>query len=128
LPPQDIPRPRLSSRAVKIGMVSALSLTLVACSSKTTIAYCVDRRAIPTGNVQGGYKVVPDFFCERTYSYTSPDYGRYFWYYGGRRSSDSSGSSYVSGGSHYAPSRGKIKSSTGKTLRGGFGGSGRSGS
>ncbi|MEU6035428.1 hypothetical protein ABZ801_08450 [Actinomadura sp. NPDC047616] len=114
---------------MKIGMVSALSLTLAACSSKTTTAWCVDRQAIPAGNVKGGYKVVSDFYCERTYSYTSPDYGRYFWYYGGKRTSDSgSGSTYVSGGSHYAPSKGKIKSSSGKTLRGGFGGSGRSGS
>ena len=134
MPQQDLPRPRLSSRAVKIGMVSALSLTLAACG-KTTTAYCVDRLSF-TGLGSGSYRVVPDYYCERTYPFTSPDYGRYFWYYGAKRVSDdsryNSGSSstsgtYVSGGSRYAPSRGKIKTSSGKTLRGGFGGSGRSG-
>jgi len=126
LPPQE-PTRRLSSRAVKVGMLSALSLTLVACGSKSTTAHCVDRSASAIGKAQGGYRTVADGFCNtsdidsgRTSSYT-----QYFWYYGGKR--DSRG--FVSGGSSYRPSKGKIKSNSGHTLsRGGFGGGGRSGS
>ncbi|MBX6768114.1 MAG: hypothetical protein IRY90_13345 [Actinomadura rubrobrunea] len=113
-------------------MVSALSLTLAACG-KTTTAYCVDRLSY-TGIGSGSYKVVPDEYCERDYPVYSPDYGRYFWYYGAKRVSHGSyssgggtGGTYVTGGSRYKPSTGKIKTSSGKTLRGGFGGSGRSG-
>jgi hypothetical protein len=107
-------------------MVSALSLTLAACSSKSTTAWCVDRYAPATGKTMGGYKVVPDLYCDsRDVDTGTVSYGRYFWYYGGKRTS----SGYVSGGSSYRPSKGKIKSSSGHTLsRGGFGGSGRSGS
>ncbi|QKG26208.1 hypothetical protein ACTIVE_7861 [Actinomadura verrucosospora] len=123
MPPQE-PGRRLSSRTVKVGMVSALSLTLVACGSGSTTARCVDRNA-PSG--KGGYRVVPDSNCnvdDIDNGGTSP-YGRYFWYYGGKRGSGG----FVSGGSQYRPSDGKIKSGSGKTLsRGGFGGSGKSGS
>ncbi|WP_285694935.1 hypothetical protein [Actinomadura sp. NBRC 104412] len=125
MPPQQDKR-RLSSRAVKIGMVSALSLTVAACGSKTTTAWCVDRYAPAVGRTAGGYKVVSDVFCDsRDIERGTVSYGRYFWYYGGKRDSDG----YVSGGSRFGPSKGKIKSSSGRTLsRGGFGGSGRSGS
>ncbi|WP_245679508.1 hypothetical protein [Actinomadura hibisca] len=125
MPPHD-PSRRLSSRAVKIGMVSALSLTLAACGSKSTTAWCVDRQAPLTGKTRGGYKVVPDYNCNtRDIERGSVGYGRYFWYYGGKRD-NSSGT--VSGGSSYGPSKGKIKSGSGHTLvRGGFGGGGRSG-
>lgn len=124
MPPQEHKR-RLSSRAVKIGMVSALSLTVAACGSKTTTAWCVDRYAPAAGgSTAGGYRVVSDFFCDRNdIEDGSVSYGRYFWYYGGKR--DSRG--YVSGGSSVGPSKGKIKSPSGATLsRGGFGG-GKSG-
>lgn len=123
MPPQESGR-RFSSRTVKVGMVSALSLTLVACGSSSTTARCVDRNA-PSG--KGGYKVVPDNYCDTDDidNGSTSSYNRYFWYYGGKRGSGG----YVSGGSQYRPSKGKIKSGSGKTLsRGGFGGSGKSGS
>jgi hypothetical protein len=121
LPPQESTR-RLSSHAVKVGMVSALSLTLVACGSSTTTARCVDRNAPAKG--KGGYKVVQDDYCDTDdIDHGSTSYGRYFWYYGGK-----SRSGFVSGGSSARPD-GKIKSSGGRTLsRGGFGGGGRGGS
>lgn len=124
MPPQE-PIRRLSSRAVKVGMVSALSLTLVGCSTKSTTAWCVDRLATPvTGATAGGYRIVSDSNCNRSDVGRYSSYGQYFWYYGGTRQSNG----YVSGGSSFAPSKGKIKSSSGSTLRGGFGGSGSSGS
>ncbi|MFB4315372.1 hypothetical protein [Actinomadura sp. 21ATH] len=125
MPPQEQKR-RLSSRAVKIGMVSALSLTVAACGSKSTTAWCVDRMAPNVGKTKGGYRVVPDAFCDRRdIERGTISYGRYFWYYGGNRDRDG----YVSGGSRVGPSKGKIKSSKGNTLsRGGFGGGGKSGS
>lgn len=110
-------------------MVSALSLTLVACGSKSTTAYCVDRQAPAVGKTKGGYKVVADGFCktgdiDRGYDRS---FDRYFWYYGGRRTSDRSGT-YIYGGSGIRPSKANsVKSSAGHTLRGGFGGGGRSG-
>lgn len=122
MPPQE-PTRRLSSRAVKVGMVSALSLTLVACGSGSTTARCVDRNAPAKG--KGGYKVVPDNNCNTgdIDDGANNAYNRYFWYYGGK-----SRSGFVSGGSQYRP-EGKIKSSGGRTLsRGGFGGGGRGGS
>ncbi len=104
-------------------MLSALSLTLVACGSKSTTAWCVDRNAPAVG--KGGYRTVPDSFCDPgDIDGSSRSYGQYFWYYGGRRGSDGT----VAGGSSYRPSKGKVKSSGGHTLsRGGFGGGGRSG-
>ncbi|WP_328593728.1 hypothetical protein [Actinomadura macrotermitis] len=113
---------------MKIGMVSALSLALVsACGSKSTTAWCVDRQSPWTGGkTAGGYRVVPDSFCDtREIERGTVGYNRYFWYYGGRRDSSHT---YVSGGSYYGPRKGKVKSSSGHTLsRGGFGGGGRSG-
>jgi hypothetical protein len=104
----------MRSRAVQVGMVGTLSLTLVACSS-TTRADCVDRQ-FPRG---GGYKVVDDRACD-----SGASFGRYFWYYGGRRVGG-----YVSRGSTIRPRGVKIKSGSGKTLsRGGFGGRSHSGS
>ncbi|MDL4771440.1 MULTISPECIES: hypothetical protein [Thermomonosporaceae] len=107
-------------------MVSALSVTLVACGSKSTTAYCVDRDAPAVGKTAGGHKTVPDSFCNTSdIDRGTVSYGRYYWYYGGKRSSNG----YVSGGSAYGPSKGKVKSSSGRTLsRGGFGGGGKSGS
>ncbi|NDU72628.1 hypothetical protein GWI34_08305 [Actinomadura sp. DSM 109109] len=121
MPPQE-PTRRLSSRAVKVGMVSALSVTLVACGSNSTTARCVDRDAPAKG--RSGYKVVSDGYCDTDDidSRSSSSYGRYFWYYGGK-----SRSGFVSGGTQSRPD-GKIKSSSGRTLsRGGFGGSGGGG-
>ncbi|TDD65508.1 hypothetical protein [Actinomadura rubrisoli] len=107
-------------------MLSALSLTLVACGSKSTTAWCVDRNAPAIGQTKGGYKVVPDTFCNTgDINRTTTSYGQYFWYYGGKRTSNG----FVSGGRSFRPSKGKIKSASGRTLsRGGFGGSGKSGS
>jgi hypothetical protein len=111
-------------------MVGALSLTLVACGSKSTTAWCVDRFAPAVGQTKGGYKVVPDSLCNTSDIDRGSDngYSRYFWYYGGKRYS-SGGNSYISGGRTYRPSNvSKVKSSAGHTLRGGFGGHGHSGS
>jgi hypothetical protein len=108
-------------------MVSALSLTLVACGGgKSTTAWCVDRQGFPTGQTKGGYKVVSNYLCDtRDIERGTVGYGRYFWYYGGTRDSNSG---VVSGGTVTGPSKGKIKSSSGSTLvRGGFGGGGKSG-
>ncbi|WP_207947289.1 hypothetical protein, partial [Actinomadura sp. 7K507] len=102
-------------------MVSALSLTLVACGSGSTTARCVDRSSPSTG--KSGYRVVPDSRCDTDdIDGSSAPYGRYFWYYGGRTSSG-----FVSGGSRVRP-EGKIKSTGGRALsRGGLGGGGRGG-
>jgi hypothetical protein len=123
-------RRRLSSRAVTIGMVSALSVTLVSCSSSSTTRYCVDRQ--DTGGffdrTKGGYQVVPDVFCERVYPLGAGSYNRYFWYYGGR-GYNSHGRRYIYRGSTIVPHGRTIKSSSGHTIssghsvsRGGFGG------
>ncbi|GGV03629.1 hypothetical protein ACFHW2_05190 [Actinomadura sp. LOL_016] len=115
MPPQE-PTRRLRSRAVKVGMVSALSVTLVACGSKSTVARCVDRED------PGGRKVVSDFNCDRDDIDDGASYGQYYWYYGG-----SVRNGYASGGSSVRP-EGKIKSRNGTTLsRGGFGGRGGGG-
>ncbi|MGI8336616.1 hypothetical protein ACRYCC_42300 [Actinomadura scrupuli] len=122
--PASDARRRLSSRVVKIGMLSALSVTLVACSSQSTTRYCVDRQD-PAGffdRSKGGYQVVPDVYCATTYSLGSPNYNRYFWYYGGRGYT-SHGRHYIYRGSSIAPRGKTIKSSSGHTIsRGGFGG------
>ncbi|HEY7489209.1 MAG TPA: hypothetical protein VH912_32525 [Streptosporangiaceae bacterium] len=98
----------MRSRAVQVGMVGTLSLTLVACSSSTS-ADCVDARSRGVS----GYRVVPDNYCD-----SGGSFGRYFWYYGGRRSGV-----FVAGGSSIRPRGATIKSRSGKTLsRGGFGG------
>ncbi|TDD59763.1 hypothetical protein E1293_46180, partial [Actinomadura darangshiensis] len=89
-------------------MVSALSLTLVACGSGSTTARCVDRNAPAKG--KSGHKVVPDNNCDTgDIDNGSGSYGRYYWYYGGK-----SRSGFVSGGSSTRPD-GKIKSSGGRT-------------
>ncbi|WP_254716182.1 hypothetical protein [Actinomadura sp. WMMB 499] len=116
MPPQE-PTRRLRSRAVKVGMVSALSVTLVACGSKSTVARCVDR------DDTGGRKVVSDYNCDVDDIDDGDSYGQYYWYYGGNVRNG-----YVSGGSSVRP-EGKIKSRSGTTLsRGGFGGRGGGGS
>lgn len=115
MPPQETSR-RLSSQAVRIGMLGALSLTLVACSTRSTTAYCADR----DNALVSGYRVVPDSYCDGGGSGT---YGRYFWYYGGHYRGG-----YITGGSTVRPKGYKIKSVHGKSLsRGGFGGRSKSG-
>jgi hypothetical protein len=108
-------------------MVSALSMTMVACGSdRETRAYCVDDEAPRLDSYETGYKVVDDDYCDDDdLEDGTTSYGRYFWYYGGTRS----GTGYVSGGSRISPSDGKVITAGGKTVsRGGFGGSGSSGS
>jgi hypothetical protein len=107
-------------------MVSVLSLTMVACGSDDeTTAYCVDGEAPQQTLPPDSYQVVDDDYCdEDDVEDGTVSYGRYFWYYGGQRSG-----AYISGGSRVGPSDGKIRTAAGKTLsRGGFGGSGKSGS
>ncbi|MCW2888032.1 MAG: hypothetical protein QOE54_2070 [Streptosporangiaceae bacterium] len=117
-------RRRLSSRVVNIGMLSVLSVTLVACSSSSTTRYCVDRQD-PAGffdRSKGGYQVAPDVYCAARYSMGSSNYNRYFWYYGGRGYT-SHGRHYIYRGSTITPRGRTIKSSSGHTIsRGGFGG------
>lgn len=98
----------MRSGAVQIGALSLLSMTLVACSSHSTTAYCADRQAPRSGS----YRVVPDYYCDGNGSY-----GRYYWYYGGRYRGG-----YISHGSSIRPRSGKITSKGGRTIqRGGFG-------
>lgn len=114
MPPKDARR-LMRSGAVQLSAVSLLSLSLVACSSQSTTAYCVDSRA-PTG---GSYRVVPDGYCDNGGSY-----GRYYWYYGGRYRTG-----YVSQGTSVRPRSGQITSRGGRVIsrggqtvsRGGFG-------
>jgi hypothetical protein len=114
---------RLSSRVIKIGMLSALSVSLVACSGSSTTRYCVDRQD-PAGlfdRSKGGYQVVPDVYCAASYPLGSRSSNRYFWYYGGRGYT-SQGRHYIYRGSSISPRGRTIKSSSGHTIsRGGFG-------
>ncbi len=107
-------RRRMSSRAVKVGMLGTLSMSLAACGSSYS-ASCVD------GTDRGtfGYKVVDDDRCDY-----GGNGGRYFWYYNG-----SGSNGYVSGGTTLKPRKGTIKTKSGRTLqRGGFGSKSSSGS
>jgi hypothetical protein len=98
----------MRSGAVQLSVVSALSLTLAACSSGTS-ASCVDGQN-PRG---GSHRVVGDRYCDNGGSY-----GRYYWYYGGRYHGG-----YVSRGSMIRPRSGTITSRGGRVIsRGGFGG------
>lgn len=126
-------RRRLRSRAVRIGMVSALSLALVSCSSDETTAYCVEeeRPGFDLGtpspdfgspSPQGGYREVPEYNCDDDDDTTYRGGSSYFWYYGGSRSNG-----YVTGGSTVRP-EGKITTPSGRVIqRGGFGGRGGGG-
>src|SRR5260370_16144347 len=78
MPPQ---KRRLRSSAVRIGVVGTLSLTLVACGSSSTRAWCVDRQGGGGFFVgaKGGYLVVPGSKCAGDGSLRP-----YFWYYGGQ--------------------------------------------
>ncbi|KAB2345743.1 hypothetical protein F8566_27290 [Actinomadura rudentiformis] len=110
-------------------MVSALSLSVVSCSSDdddAITAYCVTQddgtslgtpAPFPTEGPDG-YRVVGEYNCD------DPDAGRsshasYFWYYGGVRNA----SGRVSAGSTVMPSSTNITSAEGKTIRSGFGSS-----
>src|SRR5260370_42364866 len=78
MPPQ---KRRLRSSAVRIGVVGTLSLTLVACGSSSTRAWCVDRQGGGGFFVdaKGGYLVVPD-----SKGAGGGAFGRDFWYYRGQ--------------------------------------------
>ncbi|MCD0453585.1 hypothetical protein LO762_31030 [Actinocorallia sp. API 0066] len=106
-----MPQRRMSSRAVKIGLLGTLSMSLTACGSSHT-ATCVENRPLSNGS----YRVVSDYNCNDSYS------SNYRWYYGG-----SSGGATVKGGSTLKPKNGSIKTKSGTTLRGGFGWSGGGG-
>ncbi|MFP3963198.1 hypothetical protein SMC26_12840 [Actinomadura fulvescens] len=112
--------------------MSALSLSVVSCSSDddgdSVTAYCVVQddgssfgtpAPFPTEGADG-FKVVDDDNCDDPDSARS-SHSSYFWYYGGVRNQ----SGRVSGGSTVMPSRTNITSAGGKTIRSGFGGSGR---
>jgi hypothetical protein len=92
------------SGAVYLTVVSVLSLSLVACSSHRSTAYCVDTWA-PSG---ASYRVVSDWYCDN-----GGTGGRYRWYYTGRYRSG-----YVSRGIWSRP-RGRIVSRGGRVMQGG---------
>ncbi|GAA4626029.1 hypothetical protein GCM10023196_032580 [Actinoallomurus vinaceus] len=98
----NVPRRLARSGAVYLTVVSVLSLSLVACSSRPTNAYCVDTWA-PAGS---SYRVVSDRYCDN-----GGTGGRYRWYYRGRYRSG-----YVSRGIWTRP-RGKIVSRGGRVLQ-----------
>ncbi|MFI0444647.1 hypothetical protein [Actinomadura sp. 6N118] len=113
---------------MKIGMVSALSLSVVSCSSDdddAITAYCVtEDDGFSTGTpapfpTEGpdGFKVVDEDNCDTPDS-TRSSHASYFWYYGGVRQSGR-----VSAGRMTMPSGTNIKSAEGKTIRSGFGSS-----
>lgn len=114
----------MSSRAVRLGMLGALSLTLVACggsSEEEVEAYCVEQES---RQPDGSYQVVDEDNCDDDDDYRSSHAGGYYWYYGGNRSG-----SKILGGSTIKPKGAKITTAKGKTLqRGGFGGRSSSGS
>ena len=96
---------------MRIGVVGTLSLTLVACGSSSTRAWCVDRQGGDGFFVdaKGGYLVVPDSKCAGDGSF-----GRYFWYYGGQ--------GYASGGHDYVSHGSSVRPHGSHIHRGGFGG------
>ncbi|ROO83595.1 hypothetical protein EDD29_1101 [Actinocorallia herbida] len=108
-----MPQRRMSSRAVKVGLLGTLSMSLTACGGSHT-ATCVENRLLPGG----GYRAVSDSYCSGSSS------SNYRWYYGG----NSSSSGIITGGSSLKPKKGSIKTKGGTTLRGGFGWSGGGGS
>ncbi|MFG1999590.1 hypothetical protein ACGFNU_10635 [Spirillospora sp. NPDC048911] len=124
---------------MKIGMVSALSLSVVSCSSDddgdAVTAYCVTQdddlstgapAPFPTEGPDG-FKVVDDDNCDdpdSSSSTTRSSHSSYFWYYGGVRTQ----SGRVRAGSMSMPSGTNITSAEGKTIRSGFGGSSSHGS
>jgi hypothetical protein len=112
---------RMSSRAVRFGMLGALSLTLVACGSSDQVeAYCVEQDSLQS---DGSYQVVDEDNCDDD-NYRSSHAGGYYWYYGGHRAG-----SRILNGSTVKPKGAKITTAKGKTLqRGGFGGRSSSGS
>lgn len=92
--------------------VAALSLSLAACGGKNppaVTADCTQRQP------DGSHKVVADELCDR-------HAGGSAWIYGG-----SYHNGYVSGGSQARPPRTDISTRSGRTVVGGFGGSGRGG-
>ncbi|GAA3234659.1 hypothetical protein [Actinocorallia longicatena] len=113
---------RLSSRAVKIGAVGAISAALatwgfVACSpGEDSRADCV------TGpDANGEYTLVDEDECEDGV-YSSNHHA--FWYYNAHHRTGNR----ISGGTTLKPKSGGIKTSSGTTIRkGGFGSSGSSG-
>ncbi len=111
---------RMSSRAVRLGMLGALSLTLVGCGSSSgseeVQANCVDQNSLLS---DGSYEIVDEDLCD------DDDFrSGYYWYYGGTRAG-----SRILKGSTVRPKGVKVVTVKGKTLqRGGFGGRSSSGS
>lgn len=111
----------MSSRAVRLGMLGALSLTLAACGNDNdeVQAYCVEQSSLQP---DGSYEVVDDDYCDDD-GVRSGHSGGYYWYYGGVRSG-----SKILKGSTVKPKGVRITTAQGKVLqRGGFGGRSSSG-
>jgi len=107
---------RMSSRAVRLGMLGALSLTLAGCGSDAPSEE-VDASCVHQASLQpdGSYQVVDEDNCDD--DYRSSHAGGYYWYYGGLRSG-----TRVLNGSTIKPKGAHITTPKGKTLqRGGFG-------
>ncbi len=101
----------MSSRAVRLGMLGALSLTLVGCggSNDEVEAYCVDQNSL---SPDGSYEVVDEDNCDDD-NFRSG----YYWYYGGSRVG-----SRILKGTTVRPKGVDVVTAKGKTLqRGGFG-------
>jgi len=107
------PGRRMSSTKVRIGMISALSLTVAACGSNDDVtAYCVDQNSY---QADGSYQVIDDDYCDDDNYHGS--HGGYFWYYGG-----SHRGSRIYKGTTVKPKNAHITTTSGKTVqRGGFG-------
>ncbi|HEV2086926.1 MAG TPA: hypothetical protein VGR21_01315 [Cryptosporangiaceae bacterium] len=112
---------RMRSTAVRIGMVSLLSVAVAGCGSggdeysdsgEDVTAYCVDPDSL---DAEGNYEVVDEDLCDDD-GYRS-SHGGYFFYYGGVRSG-----SKVKGGTTVRPQNANITTEKGKTIqRSGFG-------
>jgi len=117
---------RMSSRAVRLGALGALSLSLVACGGDPepdeVTAYCVSEESYENGS----YEVVDEENCDDDDGTRAGGVGflPFFFYYGGGLRG-----SRISGGTTVRPKGARITTPKGRTIqRGGLGGRGTSGS
>ncbi len=118
---------RMRSTAVRIGMVSMLSVAVAGCGSsgeeytdsgEDVTAYCVDPNTL---DGEGNYEVVDEDLCDDD---DGSRHGAYFFYYGGFRSG-----SKIKGGTTVRPHNANISTEKGRSIqRNGFGSRTSSGS
>lgn len=119
---------RMSSRAVRLGALGALSLSLVACGGDPepdeVTAYCVSGESLQ--DTDGSYEVVDEDNCGDDDGTRAGGVGflPFFFFYGG-----SLRGNRISGGSTVRPQGARITTPKGRQIqRGGLGGRGTTGS